>query len=320
MLKRSQIVPFLRSYANVERYGQRRVNAFYIERHLFLVERNLSTQNNQPPSNSLMQKYENVLKRWPKVYAMHRLFIDGCKWCWADLKCFYRIRRDIKNGERSLDDLSRQELEIYIQTREEIPKVVAILCTATLPLALYIFAFAIIFFPRYVLTRHFWRKEQREKFWTATLAKNQEQHYPPIVSHLKSQKVSFPVSPDRISDVHVEPLDVLPVSYLLHLFRVHNAFLMTGTRGLVRRADLLRKLDEMLLKNEGEVDQLDAEELQKQLYMRRLRFDGLNETEMREKLHQWLTHCGPLSNTSLYLHAPVLTQYPSGKKEVHSSG
>ncbi|EFP10056.1 hypothetical protein CRE_16512 [Caenorhabditis remanei] len=39
------------------------------------------------------------------------------------------------------------------------------------PLSVYVFAFAVIFFPRLVLTRHFWSDEQRREFFQLEVTK-----------------------------------------------------------------------------------------------------------------------------------------------------
>lgn len=62
------------------------------------------------------QAYENYLqKNWPKAYKMHRTVIDGCKACVADIKTYYYIRRDLNSGKTSLIQLSRTQLETYVQ-------------------------------------------------------------------------------------------------------------------------------------------------------------------------------------------------------------
>lgn len=47
-----------------------------------------------------------------------------------------------------------------------------------------------IFFPRYVLTRHFWSDKQRHKFWSHATEKAIQRHYPPVLEYFKDQQVS----------------------------------------------------------------------------------------------------------------------------------
>ncbi|KAH7728661.1 hypothetical protein AAVH_03972, partial [Aphelenchoides avenae] len=95
----------------------------------------------------------------------------------------------------------------------------------------------------------------------------------------------------------------------LHLFRTHKVSFMTGTKGLRKRAELLQQLDQRLQLSPTDVDQMSHRDLYTQLHLRRLRFEGLNDDQMREKLRDWLRHSQAFSsNPSLYLHAPVLSQ------------
>ncbi|VDL71844.1 unnamed protein product [Nippostrongylus brasiliensis] len=63
---------------------------------------------------SFSDKYDKFLSRWPKVYAIHRMVVDGSRWCFADIKTYIRLKRELSNA-RQLDSLSVPELEVLVQ-------------------------------------------------------------------------------------------------------------------------------------------------------------------------------------------------------------
>uniref|UniRef100_A0A7E4WBA0 Letm1 RBD domain-containing protein n=1 Tax=Panagrellus redivivus TaxID=6233 RepID=A0A7E4WBA0_PANRE len=309
--------------------------------------------SSQPPAKSpgLMQRYENYLEQnWPKAYQMHRMVIDGCKSCIGDVKTYYFIRRDLGAGKIKLSDLSRQQLETYIQcpselfhlltlitllqipligdalivmvltnlhTRPEIGKLIAIVVIAPLPLAIYLFAFAIIFFPRHVLTRHFWSKHQKREYWSLEWKKKASYHYPALVDAIKAtNKITVPASLSDITTMTVPKIKELDFSQVYHLARVHRFFPVNMANSLRWRAEALKHLDAVLLRESGDIDKMDTEELQTQLYIRCLKFSGKSDDEMRTLLRTWLKNSAKLAERpSLYLHAPVLHQYKPRKSK-----
>uniref|UniRef100_A0AC34F6W6 Letm1 RBD domain-containing protein n=1 Tax=Panagrolaimus sp. ES5 TaxID=591445 RepID=A0AC34F6W6_9BILA len=227
-----------------------------------------------------MQGYENYLeKNWPKVYKIHRLVVDGTKASVADVKSYYSIRRDLSSGKVSLTQLSRPQLQTYIQTHVEYGKIIAIVIFAALPLAFYILAISIILLPRYVLTRHFWTEEQKRKFWIAAMNQTSESHFQPLIQQLPKQakELQFPLNMKEIKDVNVKPLN---------------------------------ELDFKQMNDLSSLDNMSTDELYTQMFIRCLNFDGLSDEEMREVLRNWIKNSADIaSNDSLYIYAPVLLQY-----------
>uniref|UniRef100_A0A914Y0B2 PDZ domain-containing protein n=1 Tax=Panagrolaimus superbus TaxID=310955 RepID=A0A914Y0B2_9BILA len=82
-----------------------------------------------------MQGYENYLeKNWPKVYKIHRLVVDGTKASVADVKSYYIIRRDLNSGKVSLTELSRPQLQTYIQCPPELIHLIMLITLIQIPI------------------------------------------------------------------------------------------------------------------------------------------------------------------------------------------
>lgn len=272
--------------------------------------RNVNAYSSEPMPHKpkgFMRTYENFLnRRYPKVYIVHRLVVDGSKWCISDIKTYCRLRRDFLRGTRTIAELDQNELEILIQTNEEIAKLVVIAILIPLPMTVYILGAAVIFFPRLILTRHFWTNEQRRDFWVRSLDRSAKMHFRPIREKLKKMGVNLPSSFEDLKTLRAPEIERLSFVHLYHLARIHRIIPFMGVRRLYLRADALRHLDHFLLQS-GSVDAMSDQQLYLQLYLRRLRYYGLSIEEMRKLLKDWVHYssaCG--LRASAYLHLPVL--------------
>ncbi|CAD5206229.1 unnamed protein product [Bursaphelenchus okinawaensis] len=247
-------------------------------------------------ASGIYQKYEQFLeKRYPKVYRIHRLVVDGCRDCLADVKLLYRLNKDLKYGKRELTDMNTKELMCLLQTQEELPKLVTITILAPLPFTLYGLALSIIFFPRFVLTRHFWTDQQKEKFWQMMY----KYTFLPRIRRLQNLNQNMSLTEPK----NVKLVD-LSVSHLLNLCKLHRSMPLYGCRGLEQRAKILSQLDYVVDK---ELDGMEKLELRNHMFLRRLDFHQKSEEEMRSDLQNWIAESKKIqSNPGLLLHLPVL--------------
>ncbi|KAI6182221.1 hypothetical protein M3Y97_00356900 [Aphelenchoides bicaudatus] len=249
----------------------------------------------------LYKRYENFLEtKYPRVYKVHRLIIDGCRSCGRDIKTYFYISRDLRNGTRSIGDLDKAELLAYIQVPLEFYKLIALLVILQIPGPGDLIILAAVFFPRYVLTRHFWTESQKQKFWQQFF---NESYRPQI----QKNRLHFQLS--RFPKIEMPDFNDLDFKHLLCLFRLHNISLLSGTHGLKKHATLLSQLDKLMLEDQKSIDQLSEIELQNQLYVRRVDYANKSKEEMAKLLKDWVSNLKELSDKpSLYLHAPVLLQ------------
>ncbi|EYC43172.1 hypothetical protein Y032_0501g2600 [Ancylostoma ceylanicum] len=70
-----------------------------------------------PKPGSFSDRYDKFIARWPKVHALHRMVVDGSRWCFSDIKVYYRIKRDLSSKKRKITDLTMEELEVLIQQK-----------------------------------------------------------------------------------------------------------------------------------------------------------------------------------------------------------
>uniref|UniRef100_A0A915C7E2 Letm1 RBD domain-containing protein n=2 Tax=Parascaris univalens TaxID=6257 RepID=A0A915C7E2_PARUN len=296
--------------------SQRRVNAQLL--HSFHSKigycRQIRSFSSEPPAHrtptGLMGRYECFLKtRAPRAYTIHKMVVDGSKWCISDIKIYFALRRELASGSRSLADLTQNELEILIQCPTEILHIVVLLILLQIPIIGESLCVAIVFFPRLVLTRHFWTNEQRKDFWIASMKRSANLHFKPIRDRLRKLGITIPASIRDLRSLKTPPLEALSFTHLYHLCRIHHIIPFMGVRHLHRRANALRQLDRHLLHSEA-VDAMSDQQLYLQLYLRRLQYYGMTIDEMRVLLKKWVHYSSaPGLKTSEYLHAPALFQH-----------
>uniref|UniRef100_A0A915PXB6 Letm1 RBD domain-containing protein n=1 Tax=Setaria digitata TaxID=48799 RepID=A0A915PXB6_9BILA len=275
------------------------------------VSKRLSSTANKQSKGWMVQYESFLLRRYPKVYAIHRMvmngLVSGCKWCWSDIKTYYRLKKDLKSNVRRISDLKRSELEILLQTKEDLLKLAVIVIFIPLPLTVYIFALAVILFPRLVLTRHFWTSDQQKRFWSTSLKRTARMHFDPLRKYLQDLDVNLQTPLEELKKLELPKLNSFSFGHLYHLSKLHQVSLFTsGVRGLDRRAEMLRYLDQSLKLEESAIDMMGEQQLYQQFYLRRLQYDGLSEEKMKCLLKNWVLHMtDPSLKTPLLLHAPV---------------
>lgn len=175
-----------------------------------------------------------------------------------------------------------------------------------LPLTVYIFALAVVFFPRLVLTRHFWTIDQRKRFWSISLKRTAQMHFDPLRKYLQKLDVNVQTPLKELKKLELPEMNTYSLGHLYHLSRLHRvSFLTAGVRGLHDRAEILRHLDR-LLKEDTVIDMMNEQQLHEQFYLRRLQYDGLSEEKMKCLLKNWVQHLtDPCLETSLFLHVPI---------------
>ncbi|TKR92817.1 hypothetical protein L596_007394 [Steinernema carpocapsae] len=215
---------------------------------------------------------------------------DGCKWCVSDMKTYYRIRRDLSQGRRTLTDLTTDELESYVQCPPELAYIGLLLFLLQIPIVGETIVFFVLFFPRIILTRHFWSNEQRKEFWAHSLKVSAARHYQPILENLKvsNKDITIPTEFVNLKDVKIAPLIEFPYSHIVRLCMIHRCFPVPSVKRLAHRAEVLRELDSRQLNDLHLVDEMDDQQLYMHLFIRRLQYEGKTVPEMRELLKTWL--------------------------------
>ncbi|CAD5208963.1 unnamed protein product [Bursaphelenchus xylophilus] len=245
---------------------------------------------------SIYRKYEKFLeKKYPKIYRVHRLVVDGCRDCVMDVRTLYRLNKDLKYGKRGLSEMNTKELMCLLQCPPELMRILVILVLLQFPIIGEGLIISAIFFPRFVLTRHFWTSHQKEEFWQKTY----DYTFRPRIKRLQefTEKENFSLeSPVKLVD--------LSVPHLLTLCRLHRSWPLYGCKGLEQRASVMKQLDHVILED---LEEMDETELRNQMFLRRLDFHLKSEEEMKDSIRNWVKNSKKLgSNPGALLHLPAI--------------
>uniref|UniRef100_A0A8R1E1E0 LETM1 domain-containing protein n=1 Tax=Caenorhabditis japonica TaxID=281687 RepID=A0A8R1E1E0_CAEJA len=263
---------------------------------LLLVRHTSAGPPTVPPAKegSLTYKYEQFIGKWPKVLALHRTVVEGSRWCFSDVKIYLKTRRALSSGQRKITDLTVDELETLVQIPVEGPKMAVITALLPMPLTIYIFAFAVIFFPRLVLTRHFWSDKQRREFFQLEVTKA-------LISGEELLKTYGNSS--KSDEQKLKPLDKVDSSESLLLHGLHSMYLLPGSsKRIEKRMEALRVLDNLM---PTVIDGFNERQLVFHCYIRKIDIGSKNAAEMRDSLREYTKFTSRMPNNT-YLYASAL--------------
>ncbi|PIC50836.1 hypothetical protein B9Z55_001584 [Caenorhabditis nigoni] len=257
------------------------------------------TSAGPPPSTpakegSLTYKYEKFIGKWPKVLELHRTVLEGSRWCFADVKMYFRTRKAVTTGQKKLSDLTVEELETLVQSGSELFKMLTLIVILQIPGPGDILILMLIFFPRLVLTRHFWSDEQRREFFQLEVTKA-------LISG--EQLLSTFGSPSPSDENKLKPMDKLDTSEMLLVHGMHSMYPLPGAkRRIEKRMEALRALDNLM---PSAIDGFNERQLIFNCYIRKIDIGKKSESEMRDSLRQYVKFTSRMPN-NVYLYASPL--------------
>lgn len=284
-----------------------------------------------------VQQYETVLeKRFPAAMHVYRVFMVGIKDFYSDLKVFLTLVGKVNLTAKGLETLTRRELEIYHQMPKDMIKIAPVLLLSALPFANYVIFPLAFWFPRQLLTSHFWSLQQRAEF-SMMEQKQRLRHNKPVFRSLQFQLEKVEDHPlfDKWSycirllgsGLHPTPLQLVECkqlfaeypyhlsqlysSHLKELLKIHN--MHTGWRRRKRlsyRAHIIQLMDEAIVR-EGGVTELSQEEIRWACKFRGLNPVNMKTDDMMTWLDEWIivSQSVDRESRSLLLHCPVLLAY-----------
>lgn len=291
--------------------------------------------------------FDKVLqKRFPAAMRIYRLFMDGAKEFYQDMKKFLKITRIANNSAVGLRALTRNELELYYQMPRDMMKVGPVLLASAMPFTNYVILPIIYMFPRTFLTSHFWTLQQRASFQEDALRERitynrkvfrcMQTKLEKLPSH-DYQRMGYvlgllgsgthPTAQDiiEIKDIFEKPpfnLHSLTAKHLKYLSRLHD--IGRGPLKAVRleeRSHIFHHMD-LAIKREGGVHNMPLESLRTACFLRGLNPSNLSNEDMISWLREWVAVSIQVdrSNVSLFLHLPILIAYnhPNNWKLTHS--
>lgn len=224
-----------------------------------------------------LKNYDKTLeKAFPKFTSVYRIFTEGVRKFIIDVKNYFKIVHFLYTPGNNLKKLTRKEIELYEKIPKDMRKVAPTLIISSLPFAFYIVLPAIYFFPKQLLTDHFWNLQERSDF-TIQYLRARLLHNRPIfrylqlqLDNLKDHKLYQPwntvlgmlgsglqPTPEQILECKelfsAEPYHLFYLSHLhvRHLLKVHELHLgwFRRTR-LADRAVILIAMDKAIMREE----------------------------------------------------------------------
>lgn len=283
-----------------------------------------------------IKNYEATLDRnFPKTMRFYRIFRNGTKEFFLDLRRYISLIK--KQNLDGLNDKKREEIELAYRMPKDLLKISPVLLISMLPFTNYIIFPLAYYFPRQLLTYHFWTAEQRKDFMIVDHKKKFKYSRP--LFHCMKMKVNYindrciqarwsgiiaclgsgghPTTESVISCSNLfsslpYSLEMLTDRHMKQLLGIHGLPIWRPfkRRRLIERGTLLKQMDDAIIK-EGGVINMSEESLCWALSFRGLNSANMPVQNMRKWLKKWIILSSSVddSKLSLLLHAPILLAY-----------
>uniref|UniRef100_H3D4P5 LETM1 domain containing 1 n=1 Tax=Tetraodon nigroviridis TaxID=99883 RepID=H3D4P5_TETNG len=292
----------------------------------------------------LNTKYERFLKmRFPRFFQLYHTFVEGFKLLFRDAKEVQRIKTKMLADGVPFQDLPYRDMEKLRQVRRDLIKAAPLVLISLPPFANYLVFVLMYFFPRQILIPHFWNPRQRVEF-RGVYHSLRARHHRPVIAGLQQTSHRIEDGPlrGRLLDLcakvqggqNPKASDILAVRGLFsrpplsikgmsagHMRHISPLLFLTPrlpaflvARRLNSHALELLQLDRALARLGPH--QLTDSEIREACYLRGISPDGLQVSQCRAWLSQWLQVSSSLrdSEASLLLHSLVFlsANYPTG--------
>ncbi|XP_005177496.1 LETM1 domain-containing protein 1 [Musca domestica] len=284
-----------------------------------------------------VKNYDKVLeKNFPSAMKVYRVFFDGVKEFFADMKRFLKIARIVNASSKGLKSLNRQELELYMQMPRDMIKVAPALILSSLPMVGYAVFPLVVMYPRTFLTSHFWTLQQKSEFKQYYFLERLTYNRPVLrclqaklkttKNHPKYEQFAQVLgqlgsgthpSVEQILDIKDifadSPFNLisLPGKHIKLLNKMHGI-----PRGWFKRHSLyehaffIHYMD-LAICREGGVHNMPLEALRNACYIRGLNPINMSNDDMIMWLRDWIKISQEIrvEHLTLYLHLPILMAY-----------
>lgn len=284
-----------------------------------------------------IKNYERTLEqRFPRTMHVYRVFSVGSKDVYTDLKRFvYALK---KQGSRNgLDNLTREELQLMYTMPRDLRKLSPLFLLSAVPFTNYIIFPLALYFPRYLLSSHYWTLQQKLDFMLSD-HRNRLRHNRPLFRCMQAELKPIRDRVLRIkwrdvvaclgSGTHPTTENIMACSELFsgppyslgalrrrhmkELLAIHGMSLWRPfkRKRLMERGMLILRMDRAIVR-EGGVRAMPNEAIRWALSFRGVNPANMSIENMRSWLEQWLTVSASVdkNNISLILHSPILLAY-----------
>ncbi|GAB6020568.1 hypothetical protein CHUAL_003248 [Chamberlinius hualienensis] len=279
--------------------------------------------------------YEKILQtKFPRAFHVYQVFAVGIKEFYRDIKLYGTLMIRLNQGKK-LSDLKRYEIENYLMMPREIKRVAPVLLISALPFANYVVFPLAYWFPKKLLSSHFWSIQQKLEFHLQD-HKQKLLNYRPVFRHLQAKVKSIkelehrrqcakmlhklgsgthPFVHEILNFKHLfssgpYSLKQLSFSHVTRLCQLHNlSVLGFRKRRLKQHAAMIRQIDLAILREK--IENMNSEELRGSCFLRGVNPVGMSREEMIKWLNLWISITTNLNDDclSLLLHCPLLLSY-----------
>ncbi|EFN87522.1 LETM1 domain-containing protein 1 [Harpegnathos saltator] len=283
-----------------------------------------------------IKNYEHTLEqKFPRTMQVYRVFSVGSRDVYADLKRFVSAIK--KQGSNGIDSLTRKELQLMHMMPRDLRKLTPLFLLSAIPFTNYIIFPLVLYFPRYLLTSHFWTLQQKLEFMLHD-HKRRLRHNRPLFRCMQAELKTIgdqtlrikwrdviaclgsgthPTTNDIIacSVLFSGPpysLDVLKRKHMKELLAIYgmSSWRLFKRKRLMERGMLILRMDRAIVR-EGGVKAMSNDAMRWALSFRGVNPTNMSTESMRSWLEQWLTVSASVDqkNISLLLHSPILLAY-----------
>jgi len=284
-----------------------------------------------------LQKFqERVEQKMPKTFKLFRLFGTGFKDFSIDFLDYVKLLVRLSLPSVKLNEQTYRNLQLYHYMPWDMLRVSPMLIISAIPFGQNVAIPVSFFFPRHLLSYHFWTLQQRREFSAIKLRKrlfNARPVFRYLQSHIytikepddreKFQRVFFKLG-SGIHPTTKEIIELLPTFrdktyhlnaiYSAHvnaLLRLHGMSALFHRRGrLYDYARIIHCMDEAIMR-EGGVNKLSQNQLYQCLFLRGISPTNMRAETMIQKMEEWLTVSKEIDKDtySLLLHLPIFLAY-----------
>ncbi|XP_015189122.1 PREDICTED: LETM1 domain-containing protein 1 [Polistes dominula] len=283
-----------------------------------------------------IKSYEATLsKNFPKTMGLYRMFVYGTQNYISDLKVYLVILK--KHSLDGLDSLTRDEIQLAHSIHKDVIKAAPVILISLIPFTNYAIIPLAYFFPRQMLTHHFWTPEQKIDFTLYYYSQRFKYSRPLFhcmeskANHINDQILKTkwsgiiaclgsggqPTVESMVSCIALfasspYSLDTLESKHMNKLLGIHELSVWKPFRKqrLKERGLLIKRMDDAIIK-EGGVNTMSVESLSWAVSFRGLNSVNMSTESMKDWLEQWILLSTSVDNStlSLLLHGPILLAY-----------
>ncbi|XP_054001605.1 LETM1 domain-containing protein 1 [Hylaeus anthracinus] len=283
-----------------------------------------------------VQNFTHVLERnFPWTVKMYRVFSIGTKDFVIEMKRYLSILK--KQNIDGIRNLTLEELQLNYTMRKDLIRICPFILISAIPFTTYVTFPLAYYFPRHILTSHYWTPQQKIDFMLLD-HKRRLKHNKPLFRCMQAElvKIKNQTLKTKWNDIiaclgsgtHPRVNDIIACSELFsgppyslknlrrrhvkELLAIHDISSWTPFKKqkLKARGMLIQQMDQAI-QREGGITKLSNDSIYWALSFRGINPTNMSVESMQNWLDQWIVLSNAVNenNLSLLLHGPILLAY-----------